>query len=401
MRVMGIIMAGGKGERLYPLTKERSKPAVPFGGKYRIIDFVLSNFVNSGIFANYVLVQYLSQSLIDYLRVSWRSNGITRDQFITVVPPQMRLGDMWYRGTADAVKQNLNLISDFSPDAVAIFGADHIYRMDISQMLAFHAENKADVTVAALTVPVKQASQFGVIAVDSKNRVTGFEEKPREPRPIPSNPSHCYASMGNYIFSFDSLFKIFHEESKDAHGLDFGKTVLPSILKHYRVFAYDFPSQNLPGVKSQEENSYWRDVGTIESFWQTHMDLLGPKPKLDLNNRKWPIHSGRYNAPPAKIIDSEMNDCMAGDGCVITQASLKRCVLGRGVVVHEKCSIEDSIIMDACEIKAGTKLKKVIIDRFNTLPPKTEIGHDPDEDAQNHYIDPSGIVIIPRGITRR
>ncbi len=397
---MGLIMAGGKGERLYPLTKERSKPAVPFGGQYRIIDFVLSNFVNSGILAVYVLVQYLSQSLIDYMRMSWRANGITRDQFLTVVPPQMRLGEMWYRGTADAVRQNLNLVNDFSPDIVAIFGADHIYRMDISQMIKFHVENNADVTVSALTVPAKHSSQFGIIAVDSKNRITGFEEKPREPKHIPSNPGFCYASMGNYLFNFNALLKIFHEGSGDSHDIDFGKTLLPSICKRYRVFAYDFPSQKLPDIKSYEEKGYWRDVGTIESFWQTHMDMLGPKPKLDLNNTRWPIHSGRINIPPAKVLGAEIHDSMAGNGCILHNSVIKRSILGRGVIVHEKCSIEDCIIMDFCEIKPGTKLKRVIIDRFNSIGPKTTIGFDPESDAQHHYIDPSGIVVLPRGVPR-
>ncbi|MFH1618645.1 MAG: glucose-1-phosphate adenylyltransferase [bacterium] len=400
MKVMGIIMAGGKGARLYPLTKERSKPAVPFGGKYRIIDFVLSNFVNSGILANYILVQYLSQSLIDYLRVSWRSNGLTRDQFITVVPPQMRLGDMWYRGTADAVKQNLNLIKDYSPDMVAVFGADHIYRMDISQMIKFHEENKADVTVAALPVPIRQSSHLGVISVDARNRITVFDEKPQDAKSMPGNPSHCYASMGNYIFNYDALFRILHEESHEAVGLDFAKAMLPSILKRYRVFAYDFPSQKLPGLKNREDGAYWRDVGSLDLFWQTHMDLLGHKPKLDLNNPAWPIHSGRFNAPPAKILGADIHDCMLGTGCVIYGSSLKRCLLARGVTIHEKCQLEECIIMDSCEIKAGTKLKKVIIDRFNSIGPRTVIGHDPDTDAQHYYIDPSGIAVIPRGISK-
>ncbi|MCX5783425.1 MAG: sugar phosphate nucleotidyltransferase, partial [Elusimicrobia bacterium] len=320
MRALGIVMAGGKGERLYPLTKERSKPAVPFGGKYRIVDFVMSNFINSGIFSIYVLVQYLSQSLIEYLRLSWRVTGITRDHFITVVPPQMRLGEMWYRGTADAVRQNLNIISDLSPDVVAVFGADHIYRMDISQMIKQHQVNNADVTIAALPIPIKQAERYGVISVDAKNRVTGFEEKSKNPKSIPSNPGHCYASMGNYIFSYDALFKIFHEEVADAPGLDFGKTILPAIYKKYRVFAYDFPSQKLPGIRAYEEQDYWRDVGTMEAYWQSNMDLLGARPKLELNNKDWQIHSASYNSPPAKYVGAEVQDSMISDGCVIEQA---------------------------------------------------------------------------------
>ncbi|MDD2772529.1 MAG: glucose-1-phosphate adenylyltransferase [Elusimicrobiales bacterium] len=399
MRTLGIVMAGGKGERLYPLTKERSKPAVPFGGKYRIIDFVISNFVNSGIFSSYILVQYMSQSLIEYMRLSWRQNGITNDQFLTVVPPQMRLGEMWYRGTADAVRQNLNIISDFNPDALAIFGADHVYRCDIKQMLKFHEEMNADVTVAALPIPLRQATSFGVLSVDAKGRMNGFEEKPANPKPIPSNPGYCYASMGNYIFNYNALVKMFHEEYAEMPGLDFGKSILPAIHKRYRVFAYNFPSQVLPGMKPYEEKGYWRDVGTIQSYWQTNMDLLGQTPKLDLYNPKWQIHSASFNSPPSKFIGADIRDSMISDGCIVDNASIHRSILGRGVSVHEKCHIEDSIIMDHCEIRAGTRLKKVIVDRFNTLGPKISIGHDSDEDAQHYYIDPSGIVILPRGRT--
>ncbi len=400
MKTIGIIMAGGKGERLYPLTKERSKPAVPFGGKYRIIDFVLSNFINSGIYSNYVLVQYMSQSLIEYLRSTWNLGGITKDHFITVVPPQMRLGEMWYRGTADAVKQNMNLINDYKPDLVAIFGADHIYRMDIRQMIDFHVANKADVTISALSVPLKQASRFGTILVDSKSRVNGFEEKPKNPKPIPGNPNQAFASMGNYIFSYDALVKILHEESGETAALDFGKTILPNIHKRYRVFAYNYGEQQLPGTKPYEEKNYWRDVGTLEAFWQTHMDLLGARPKLDLNNKLWPIQDARKTTAPSKIIESNLQDCMVSDGCTITQASLKRCILGNDVVIHEKCQLEDCIIMDSCEIKAGTRLKKVIMDRYNTIEAKTTIGYNADQDAQHYYIDPDGIVVIPRGISK-
>ncbi|MDD4003831.1 MAG: glucose-1-phosphate adenylyltransferase [Elusimicrobiaceae bacterium] len=400
MRILGVIMAGGKGERLYPLTKERSKPAVPFGGKYRIADFVMSNFVNSGIFASYVLVQYLSQSLIDYLRQSWPTRGLTNDHFITVVPPQMRMGEVWYRGTADAVRQNLSLITDFAPDLVAVFGADHIYRMDIGQMIDFHLKNKADVTIAALPVPLKEATQFGVVAVDAKNRVTGFLEKIPNPPPIPGNPTMAYASMGNYIFSYDALVKILHEKYAESPGLDFGKGIMPIIHKRYNVFAYDFPSQKLPGIQDYEEEGYWRDVGTIAAFWEANMDLLGTKPKMDLNNPKWPIHSGSHNSPPAKYVGAEIKDSMISDGCVIKNSVIKHSILGRGVVVREKCEIEDCIIMDYCEIKPGTRLKKAVVDRFNVLGPKLTVGHDPAEDAQRYYIDPSGIVVIPRGKTK-
>ncbi|MCX7641926.1 MAG: glucose-1-phosphate adenylyltransferase [Elusimicrobiales bacterium] len=399
MRTIGIIMAGGKGERLYPLTKERSKPAVPFAGKYRIIDFVLSNFINSQIFANYVLVQYLSQSLIEHIRQNWAFSSVTKDHFITVVPPQMRLGEMWYRGTADAVKQNLNLISDYSPDLVAIFGADHIYRMDIRQMIAFHIEKKADVTISAITVPITEASRFGVITVDEDDRIIGFEEKPKNPKPIPSNPSYVYASMGNYIFSFDILRKVMHEYG-DNENADFGKTILPQIFKHYRLFAYNYSKHKLAGIKIHEEENYWRDVGTIQSYFDAHMDLLGIEPKLDLNNPKWPIISQKFISGPAKIIQSNIEDSLICDGAVVIKSSIKKCIISSNVIIHDKCELSECIIMDNCEIKSGTRLKRVIVDRYNVFEPKTIIGHNPSRDAQNYFIDTSGIVVIPRGISK-
>ncbi len=399
MRTIGIIMAGGKGERLYPLTKERSKPAVPFAGKYRIIDFVLSNFINSGIYANYVLVQYLSQSLIEHIRQNWAFSSVTKDHFITVVPPQMRLGEMWYRGTADAVKQNLNLITDYSPDLVAIFGADHIYRMDIRQMIDFHIQKKADVTISAITVPISEASRFGIITADENDRIIGFEEKPKNPKPLPSNPNYVYASMGNYIFSFDVLRKIMHEYG-DSENADFGKTILPQIYKDYRLFAYNYSNHNLSGIKPYEEKNYWRDVGTIQSYFDAHMDLLGPQPKMDLNNSKWPIISQKFISGPAKIIQSNIEDSLICDGSVILKSSIKRCIISSNVIIHEKCELSDCIIMDNCEIKSGSRFKRVIVDRYNVFEPKTIIGYNPSKDAQNYFIDPSGIIVIPRGISK-
>ena len=398
MRILGIIMAGGKGERLYPLTKDRSKPSVPFGGKYRIVDFVLSNFVNSGIFSSYVLVQYLSQSLIEYLRTTWRSEGIVADHFLTCVPPQMRLGEIWYRGTADSVRQNINLVKDFAPDLVAIFGADHIYRMDVRQMIDFHIKNKADVTVAANTVPIEAATAFGVLGVDAQGRITQFDEKPAHPKPIPGHPKSAYASMGNYIFNTDVLLKVLQKRFCDVPALDFGKHILPKILDDHRTFAYNFQSQTLPGAKSYEEQGYWRDVGTIESFWQTNMDLLGPKPKLDLNNPSWPISTTLNRVPPTKFLGGTVTNSMVGDGCIIhPKAKIKHSVISDSVFIGEGAEIEDCVIMDNCEIKAGAKLKKVIMDRYNTISPRQTIGHNLEADSQKYYIDPSGIVVIPRG----
>jgi glucose-1-phosphate adenylyltransferase len=398
-RVLAIVLAGGKGERLHPLTHERSKPAVPFGGKYRIVDFVLSNFVNSGVQSIYVLVQYMSQSLIEYLRANWRTAGLTRDQFITVVPPQMRLGTMWYRGTADAVRQNLNLIHDFDPDLVAVFGADHVYRMDIGQMIHWHLEKGADATVATIPVPLKAVPSFGIVKTDSKHRVTGFVEKPPEADPMPGSTTHALASMGNYLFNREVLVDLLKNRYQGDADLDFGKNVLPDIVKSHKLYAYDFSTNELPGLKAYEEPAYWRDVGTIKSFYDSNMDILGARPKLNLNNRRWFIHSGRYDGPPAKILDGRIVNSIIGDGCFVRNATIKNSILGRGVHVHDGAVIEDSIVMDFCKVRAEARLSRVIVDRFNELPAKARLGFDADEDAKRWFVDPSGIVVVPRGET--
>lgn len=261
-------MAGGKGERLMPLTELRSKPAVPFGGKYRIVDFVLSNFVNSGIMAVYVLVQYRSQSLIEHLRRAWRIGGRIQEHFITVVPPQMKAGGGWYEGTADAVFHNLNLIEAFAPDLVAVFGADHIYRMDIGQMVQFHQQRQAEVTVAARPVPLHAAHGFGIIETDANGWLVGFEEKPERPKPMPQDPEQAFSSMGNYLFKTDVLLKVLSENAKKEGSHDFGRDVIPALLKTNRVLVYNFIENVIPRLKPYEERGYWRDVGTLESYWQ-------------------------------------------------------------------------------------------------------------------------------------
>jgi glucose-1-phosphate adenylyltransferase len=396
-RVLGLIMAGGKGERLVPLTNERGKPAVPFGGKYRIVDFVLSNFVNSGIFSIYVLVQYLSQSLIDYLRISWSNRGITHDHFITVVPPQMRMGETWYRGTADAVSQNLNLIRDFDPDIVVVFGSDHIYRMDIAEMIAFHHEKNADVTISALPMAIEKVKGFGVIEANKTGRVTGFEEKPKTPKPMPGDPTRAFISMGNYIFNRALLEEILVEDSKRDTAHDFGKSIIPLLFEKKRVFAYNFENGVVPGLKPYEDKGYWRDVGNLESYWSSHMDLLGSKPALDLSNDDWPIYAGRYNGPPARVIGGQLTDSMVSEGSDIRDAVVRRSVLGRGVVIHPGAVIEDCVLMDFCEVGPGSRLKRVVADRFNIFPESTEIGYDAEKDATRYHVDKSGIVAVGRG----
>jgi glucose-1-phosphate adenylyltransferase len=396
-RVLGMIIAGGRGERLHPLTRERSKPAVPFGGRHRIIDFVLSNFVNSSLLSLYVLVQYKSQSLIEHLRLAWRAGGLVPDHFIAVVPPQMRYGETWYRGTADAVLQNMNLIDDYTPDLVAVFGADHIYRMDINQMIAFHQERQAGVTVAARPVPIGDASSFGVLAVDAEGRVVDFEEKPVRPRPMPGDPLRAYASMGNYIFSRHTLVEALLADARRSTDHDFGNTILPELVPAGRVFAYDFQSNDVAGVKPYEEPAYWRDVGTLEAYWQSHMDLLGESPRFDLDNHRWPIRVGRHNGPPARVIAGELDNAHLAEGSLVKRATVRNSILGRGVWVNEGAVIEDSIVMDHTTVGKGARLRRAIIDRFNIIPADADMGWDPGADRRRYHVEPSGLVVIPRG----
>jgi len=388
------VLAGGKGERLYPLTRERGKPAVPFGGKYRIIDFVLSNLVNSGIYALYVLVQYKAQSLIEHLRNAWRLGGLP-DHFVIVVPPQMRWGETWYQGTADAVYQNLNLLLDFAPDVIAIFGADHIYRMDIGQMLAFHQDRRADMTVAALPVPVVQARSFGVMATDPDGRIVRFDEKPSSPTPMPGDPTKILASMGNYLFTRDALVETLMEDARRSTDHDFGRTILPELVPHARVFGYNFLENAIPGIQPYEETGYWRDVGTIEAYWQAHMDLLGRTPRLDLANPHWPIHTASYHGPSTRVIDGTIHDSLLGEGSTVEDATVRRSILGRGVRVQRGAVVEESVVMDHTTVGAGAHLRRVIADRYNVIPDGTRVGL-----ALPAGADPSGITVLPRGPTR-
>jgi glucose-1-phosphate adenylyltransferase len=396
-----MVMAGGKGERLHPLTRDRSKPAVPFGGRYRIVDFVLSNLVNSDLHAVYVLVQYKSQSLIEHLRVAWRTSGMLPEYFVTIVPPQMRTGPAWYRGTADAVLQNLNLVDDFNPDVLAIFGSDHIYRMDVNQMLTFHLESGAGATVAARPVPLGEASQFGVLSVDRNGRVIDWQEKPERPRPMPDDPSRALVSMGNYLFNRDVLVEALIDDARRSTEHDFGRTIIPELAHTGRVFAYDFQSNEVPGIKPYEELGYWRDVGTIEAYWAAHMDLLGESPRLDLDNRAWPIRSGQYAGPPARFLGCDVDNAHVAEGSLVKRATIRNSILGRRVWVNEGAVIEDCIVMDHTTVGKGAHLRRVIIDRYNIIPAGAEIGLDPTGDRKRYWVDPCGLVVVPRGGRRQ
>lgn len=396
--ILAMIMAGGEGKRLHPLTAEQSKPAVPFGGRYRIVDFVLSSFVNSDIHAIYLLVQYKSQSLIEHVRKSWVMSSVMPRHFITVVPPQMHGGSEWFQGTADAVYQNLDLIYKHRPDIVAVFGADHIYRMDIRQMAAFHVENNADITIAALPVALDQCPSFGVMAVDSQARITEFQEKPPHPIAIPSDPAHCYASMGNYLFKREVLLAALQGDRSGQQN-DFGRDVIPRLLKSHRIVAYNFAQNKIPGVKPYEEPMYWRDVGSIEAYYAAHQDVLGLQPRFDVFNTEWPIHSSNYQGPVAKIISGDIKNSIIGGGSVINNARVHNSIIRRGVMIEEDVQIEDSIIMDYSVISRGSRLRKVIVDRHNILEPHTRIGFNREQD-QRYCISDSGIVVVPHGQRR-
>lgn len=395
--ILTMIIAGGKGERLMPLTTQRTKPAVPFGGKYRIIDFVLSNFVNSNIMAIYVLVQYRSQSLIEHLRRGWRIGGRIQRNFVTVVPPQMKQRAGWYEGTADAIYQNLNLIRDFSPKIVAIFGADHIYRMDINQMIHTHLKKKADVTVAALPVPLKFAKDFGIINTNNKNEIIGFDEKPSNPKPMPGNPKKAYASMGNYLFNADVLIQVLERDANRTGNHDFGKHILPNMIGSYRVHAYNYHENKVPGIKPYEEHGYWRDVGNLETYWKAHMDLLGEHPVFDLGNNEWPILTNNLDGQAVSLKRSYLDNVLIGQGSKILEAEIKNSVIGRNVHIDKGAFIEDSIILDGNIIGSKSRIRQTIIDRFNVIEPGISIGFDIPSDRKNYHVTKSGLVVLSRG----
>jgi len=396
--VMAIVMAGGQGSRLQPLTEKRSKPAVPFGARYRIIDFVLSNLVNSGIFTIYLLVQYKSQSLIEHIRKAWTLSPLFPDQFVTVVPPQMMEGQAWFQGTADAVCQNLNLIENQHPELVLVFGADHIYRMDINQMISFHLEREADVSVAALPVSIDQSASFGIIAADTDGRIRAFEEKPPRGTPIPGDPDRVYASMGNYVFNASCLVRVLREAHRRGET-DFGTHVLPRMLANYRAYAYDFASNRVPGIKPYEEQVYWRDVGTIDAYFDAHRDVLGAEPVFDLFNPQWPVYSSNYQGPVARVTGGDIDNSLLGSATVIHNARVRNSIVRRETVIEDGAEIEDCIIMDYVRIGSGARLRRTIVDRHNLIEKDARIGYEPEQDAKHYTLSPSGVVVVPRGRT--
>ena len=404
---LAMILAGGKGTRLAPLTSHRAKPAVHFGGRYRIIDFVLSNFVNSGYYRIKVLTQYMSSSLITHLNRNWNLGGVL-GQFVDPVPAQMRRGEHWYEGTADSVFQNLNLIRDEHADHVAVFGGDHIYKINVEQMEHAHVELNADLTIAAFPVPRAEAPSFGVIQVDETGRIIGFQEKPKleDAIPIPGDPNTCLVSMGNYFFKRKVLEEMLVEDAEDQDsGHDFGKDIIPRMVADgRRVYIYDFSQNKVPG-EAPDAKPYWRDVGSIESFFDANMDLRAVLPAFNLYNRHWPIRSAQYNLPPAKFVLAgkqrefgQVVDSLVCEGAIVSGAMLINVIAGTDCYFHRFASIENSVISGNCRIGRHCWVRNALLDINVSVADSTTIGYDEAADRLRFpFISPRGIVVLPKG----
>ena len=398
--ILTFIMAGGKGERLNPLTRDRAKPAVPFGGIYRIIDFTLSNCVNSGLRRVYVLIQYKSFSLQKHILAGWDVVSSQLGEFIDVIPAQQRVNSDWYKGTADAIYQNIYTIQDQDPELILILAGDHIYKMDYRKMIAFHREMKADMTVACIKMSKETSANFGVIEVDRKNRVGGFQEKPENPKTIPTDKDKIFASMGIYLFSKDVLLDELATDAKDkASEHDFGKNVIPQMLKDKRnIFVYNFVDQN-------DQPKYWRDIGTRDAYYQANMDLVKPNPEFNLYDREWPLRTFHEQYPPIKIINTQENekntkgfvvDSIVSGGCVINAAEVSQSVLSSNVKIEPKAAVHASVLMESVIIGENAKIKNAIIDKEVTIPPNSKIGYDLEKDKKRFDVTTSGIVIVQK-----
>lgn len=400
-RVLAMVLAGGKGTRLYPLTKDRAKPAVPFGGKYRIVDFVLSNLVNSGVYSTYVLTQFKSQSLLQHLRDTWQFGSLLPYQFIVPVPAQMRSSDeAWYQGTADAIFQNIDLIHRAEPDLVLVFSADHVYRMNIREMIEFHNEKGADVTVAAVPMAKELASEFGVIELGQDDRIAGFHEKKSDAPTMPGDPEQIFASMGNYVFAAEVLLReLYADAANDESSHDFGKDILPSLMSRANVYAYNFSNNHIPG-DPPGVLPYWRDVGTVDAFYEANMDLRSITPALNLYNAQWPLGPTREMYPPAKFVFDQKDrrghaiDSIISGGCILSGGFVRNSVLGRAVRVHSGAAVEDSIIFDSCDIGRNARVRRAILDKNIHVPEGATIGYDLEKDRSLHHVSENGIVVV-------
>ena len=393
-----MVLAGGSGNRLLPLTRDRAKPAVPFGGHYRLIDFALSNLVNAGYRRIVVLTQYKSHSLNLHLSLTWRMSTLLGN-YVTSVPAQMRLGERWFLGSADAIFQNLNILHDEHPEHVLVFGADHIYRMDPAQMLEQHMDTKAGVTVAAIRTPIAEASQFGVIERGATTKIDAFREKPTDPRPMPDDPNTVLASMGNYIFETQFLFDVVRADSESRESKhDVGGNLIPRAVEMGEAHVYDFADNVVPG-SLERDRGYWRDVGTLDAYFDAHMDLVDPEPVFNLYNDQWPVYTAGRTVAPAKIVSDMGNsgavvDSILSNGVIISGGTVRRSILSPGVHVEGDAIVENAILLDGVRIGPGAVVKHAIVDKNVVVPPKAEIGVDPDRDRARFDVSTAGVVAI-------
>ncbi|MEW6087062.1 MAG: glucose-1-phosphate adenylyltransferase [bacterium] len=400
-KVITFIMAGGKGERLYPLTKDRTKPAVPFGGIYRIIDFTLSNCINSNLRKIYILTQYKSASLNKHIRLGWNIFSSELGEHIEILPAQQRVGESWYLGTADAIYQNLYLLDVDKPDDVLILAGDHIYKMNYYSMIDFHRAKSADLTVGVVEVDKEKASHFGVVEVDNKGSVIGFQEKPSEPKAILSKPDKIYASMGIYVFKYPVLEKELQEDTKDSKSLhDFGKNIIPHMLnKGYKIAAHNFIDEN------KKEAKYWRDIGTIDAYYDANMDLVQIDPVFNLYDKNWPIRTHQEQFPPAKTVfaGGEISeriglvlDSLISGGCIISGGKVQRSILSPNVRINSFSQVYDSILMEGVNVGRHSKIKRAIIDKDVNIPEGAVIGYNLEEDRKRFTVSENGIVVVEK-----
>ena len=399
-KTLTILLAGGVGSRLHPLTADRAKPAVPFGGNYRIIDFTLTNCLHSGLRRVLVLTQYKSHSLQKHLRDGWSIFNPEISEYITPVPPQMRTGESWYAGTADAIRQNLYLLERSNARYVLILSGDHIYRMDYAAMLQFHRDQEAELTIACMPVPLASASSFGIMSVDSSQRIRKFHEKPKNPKPMPDDPHRALASMGIYVFNMDMLCRELQSgHLPAASGHDFGKDIIPGLIETHCVCAYRFGGE----TGRVTPDRYWRDVGTIDSYYTANMDLLAQTPPLNLYQPDWPIRTYHGQNPPARMApgplgnEGQLANSLLGSGTLVSGGTVKHSILFSQVQVDENALVEDSILFDGVHVGTGACLKRCIVDKSVQIPPHERIGFDPVADAARFTVSESGITIVPKG----
>ena len=393
--VLVIVLAGGVGERLFPLTKERAKPAVYFGGPYRIIDFVLSNCLNSGFRRVFIATQYKSLSLNRHIRQGWSIVSEELGEFIEIIPPQKRVGEHWYQGTADAVYQNLYSIARENPRYVVVLAGDHIYKMDYRKMLQAHIEHEADVTLASIEVPIEEGRRFGIVAVDESQRVVEFQEKPAEPASILGVPHLALASMGIYVFNMDLLVRTLEEDAANPHSRhDFGKNIIPVLLGGGKVFSYEFYDENKKAAK------YWRDIGTLDAYYEANMDLCHVNPEFNLYDPEWQLRTYQPQSPPAKFVFAEEGrkgealDSLISPGCIVSGSRILGSILCPNVRVHSFCTIEQSILMPGVRVGRHARLRRAIIDRDVLIPRGALIGHNQDEDRRRHTVTEDGVVVV-------